>query len=65
VSGLLKYEAVAVAKIPERVKEALRGSTIVENIIIGILMVERANMIPDTTTGTLRKVEAFILSTYV
>jgi hypothetical protein len=38
VSGLLKYEAVAVAKIPERVKEALRGSTIDENIIIGILM---------------------------
>jgi hypothetical protein len=58
---VLKYEAVAVAEIPERVKEALRGSTIDENIIIGILTVERANMIPDTTTGTLRKVEAFIL----
>jgi hypothetical protein len=58
---VLKYEAVAVAEIPERVKEALRGSAIDENIIIGILTVERANMIPDTTTGTLRKVEAFIL----
>jgi hypothetical protein len=58
---VLKYEAVTVAEIPERVKEALRGSTIDENIIIGILTVERANMIPDTTTGTLRKVEAFIL----
>jgi hypothetical protein len=57
----LKYEAVAVAEIPERVKEALRESAIDENIIIGILTIERANMIPDTKTGTLRRIESFIL----
>ena len=61
MSGLLKFEAVAVAEIPERVKEALRGSAIDEHIIIGFLTVERADMIPDTTTGTLGRVEAFIL----
>jgi hypothetical protein len=58
---VLKYEAVAVAEIPEKVKEALRKSEIDENIIIGILTIERANMIPDTTTGILRRVESFIL----
>jgi len=57
----LKYEAVAVAEIPERVKEALRESAIDENIIIGILTIERANMIPDTKTGTLTRIESFIL----
>jgi hypothetical protein len=57
----LKYEAVAVAEIPERVQEALRESAIDENIIIGILTIERANMIPDTKTGTLRRIESFIL----
>ena len=58
---LLKYEAVAVAEIPERVKEVLRKSEIDENVIVGVLTIERANMVPDTATGTLRKVESFIL----
>ncbi len=58
---VLKYEAVAVASIPEKVKEALRGSGMDENVIIGLLTIERASMIPDTLTGTLRKVESFIL----
>jgi hypothetical protein len=57
----LRYEAVAVAEVPERVKEALRKSGIDENVIIGLLTIERANMMPDATTGTLRRVESFIL----
>jgi hypothetical protein len=58
---VLRYEAVAVAEVPERVKEALRKSGIDENVIIGLLTIERANMMPDATTGTLRRVESFIL----
>jgi acid stress-induced BolA-like protein IbaG/YrbA len=57
----LKYEAVAVAEILEKVKEVLKQSAVDEKIIIGILTIERANMVPDTTTGTLKKVESFIL----
>jgi predicted aspartyl protease len=57
----VKYEAVAVAEIPEKVKEVLKESAVDEKIIIGILTIERANMVPDTTTGTLKKVESFIL----
>jgi len=56
----LKYEPVAVAEIPKAVKEALRTSELDENFIIGILTLERANMITDTTTGTLKSVESFI-----
>jgi hypothetical protein len=58
---VLKYEAVAVAGLPEKVRESLRGSGVDENMIIGLLTIERANMIPDTTTGTLRKTDTFIL----
>jgi len=58
----LKYEPVAVAEIPKAVKEALRTSELDENLIIGILTLERANMITDTTKGTLRRVESFIFS---
>lgn len=57
----LRYEPVAVAEIPGKVKEALRGSGVDENVVVGVLTLERANMVPDTTTGTLRRVEAFIL----
>jgi len=57
----LKYEPVVVAEIPRKVKEALRSGNLDENIIIGILTLERANMIPDTTTGTLKRSEIFIL----
>jgi hypothetical protein len=58
---VLRYEALAVTEIPEKVKEALRRSGFDENIIIGILTIERANMIPDTATGALRRVESFII----
>jgi hypothetical protein len=58
---VLKYEATAASEIPKKVKEVLRKSEIDENIIIGILTIERAKMIPDTKICTLRRVESFIL----
>jgi predicted aspartyl protease len=57
----LKYEAVAVISIPEDVKRVLRQSGLDENIVIGLLTLERAGMVPDTVTGTLRKVEMLML----
>jgi hypothetical protein len=57
----LKYEAVAVAEVPERVREVLRKSEMDENVIVGFLTIERASMVPDTATGVLRRVESFIL----
>jgi hypothetical protein len=57
---VLKYDVLAVIDIPEKVKEILRKSEVDENIVIGVLTIERANMIPDTTTGALRRVESFI-----
>jgi len=59
----LKYEVIATAEIPQSVKEALGKNELDENVILGLLTMERANMIPDTTTGKLRKVESFILWT--
>jgi len=47
----LKYEAVAVANILEKVKEVLRESGIDENVVIGLLTIERASMVPDTLTA--------------
>jgi predicted aspartyl protease len=57
----LKYEAVAVISIPEDVKRVLRQSRPDENIVIGLLTLERAGMVPDTVTGSLRKVEMLML----
>jgi len=57
---VLRYEAVAVAEIPNTVKETLKKNGLDENIVVGVLTLERANMIPDTTTGKLEKVESFI-----
>jgi hypothetical protein len=56
----LRYEIVAVADITESVKKVLAQNGFDENIIIGLLTIERANMMPDTTTVVLRKVESFI-----
>lgn len=36
----LKYEAVAVAEIPESVREVLRKSEMDENVIVGLLTIE-------------------------
>ena len=57
----LKYEVIAVTEIPSTVKKTLRENRLDENVIIGTLTLERANMIPNTTTGKLQKAESFIL----
>jgi len=56
----LRYEAVAVAVLPDAVRAALRPSGLDECLIVALLTLERANMVPDTTRGLLRRVEAFI-----
>ena len=56
----MRYEIVAVADITESVKKVLAQNGFDENIIIGLLTIKRANMMPDTTSGVLRKVESFI-----
>jgi len=56
----LRYEIVAVADITESVKKVLAQNGFDENIIIGLLTIKRANMMPDATSGVLRKVESFI-----
>jgi hypothetical protein len=58
----LKCEPMVVAEIPQKVKEVLRSNGLDENVIIGVLTLERANMIPDTTAGILKKVEGFIFT---
>jgi predicted aspartyl protease len=58
---VLKYEAIAVSDVPEDVKKVLKESNLDESIVIGLLTIERASMVPDTTTGTLRKVESYII----
>jgi predicted aspartyl protease len=57
----LKYEAVAVISIPEDVKRVLKQCGLDENIVVGLLTLERAGMVPDTVTGMLRKVEMLML----
>jgi len=59
--GALRYEAVAVAEIPEAVKRVSRENWLDENVVLGLLTLKRASMVPDAATGTLRRVEAFIL----
>ena len=57
---VLKYEAIAVAEMPNMVKETLKKNGFDKNIVVGVLTLERANMILDTTTGRLEKVEGFL-----
>ena len=58
----LRYAVVAVAELPEPVRTVLREAGLNEEMVIGLLTLERANLVPDPTTGALRRVEAFILS---
>lgn len=57
----LKYEAVAVAEIPEGVRETLAKSELDGRVVVGLLTLERANMLPDVATGKLKKVGTFVL----
>ena len=57
---VLRYEVVAVAGIPPVVKDMLKRNGLDENMIIGVLTLERANMVPNITTGRLERVGSFI-----
>jgi predicted aspartyl protease len=57
---VLDYEKVLAVRLNEEVKKALRNLDVDESIIIGITTIELAGLIPDTATGRLRKIEAFL-----
>jgi len=48
-------------EIPEEVKEMLRSKQLSDWAIIGLTTLELLNLMPDTTTGKLRKTESFML----
>ena len=56
----LDYEKVLVVEFGDEVKTALRKLDVCDSLILGVTTVELANFIPDTSTGKLRKVEAFL-----
>ena len=58
---LLKSEAVAVAEVPEAVRESLRKAGLDGSVIIGVITLERANLVPNVATGKLEKAPAFML----
>jgi len=58
---VLNYERVLVVKMNENVKRVLRESGVDDSVVVGITTVESAGMIPDASTGRLRKVQVFIL----
>jgi len=57
---VLDYEKVLAVRLNEEVKKALRNLDVDDSIIIGITTIELAGLIPDTATGRLRKIEAFL-----
>ena len=59
---ILDYEKALMVKLSEEVKSTLRKLNVDDSVIIGLTTVELAGFLPDTTTGRLRKVEAFLLS---
>jgi len=56
----LDYEKVLVVELGDEVKTALRKLDVCDSLILGVTTVELANFIPDTSTGRVRKVEAFL-----
>jgi len=60
---ILDYEKVLVTKLSGEVKEALRKLNVSESIILGITTIELAELIPDTNTGRLRKIESLPFQT--
>ena len=56
----LDYEKILVVKFNGKVKKTLRKLSVSESVILGITTIELANFIPDTNTGKLRKIEAFL-----
>lgn len=58
---VLDYERALAVKIPIEVKNALESGEVANWIIIGLITLESAGYIPDTTTGKLRKTETLLL----
>ena len=59
---ILDYEKALMVKLSDEVRSTLRKLNVDDSVIIGLTTVELAGFLPDTTTGRLRKVEAFLLS---
>lgn len=57
---VLDYEKVLAVRLNEEVKKALRSLDVDDSIIVGVTTIELAGFIPDTATGRLRKIEAFL-----
>ncbi len=61
---VLDYERVLVLELSEDVKETLRSAGVSDSVIIGLTTIEAAGLIPDVTTGKLRKTETFLFTTH-
>jgi len=57
----LPYAHLLVLKIPEEVKEMLRSKELSDWGVVGLTTLELLNLMPDTTTGKLRKTDSFML----
>jgi predicted aspartyl protease len=57
---VLDYEKVLAVRLDEEVKRALRSLDVDDSIIVGVTTIELAGFIPDTATGRLRRIEAFL-----
>lgn len=57
----LPYAHLLILKIPDEVKETLRLRQLNDWAIIGLTTLELLNLMPDTTTGELKKAESFML----
>ncbi|WP_243676352.1 hypothetical protein [Vulcanisaeta distributa] len=53
-----------VLELSEDVKETLRSAGVSDSVIIGLTTIEAAGLIPDVTTGKLRKTETFLFTTH-
>lgn len=54
---ILDYEKVLVTEFDGEVKKVLRKLDVDNSIILGVKTVELASIVPDTSTGKLRKIE--------
>jgi len=57
----LPYAHILVLEIPKEVKEMLKTNQLSEWGIIGLTSIELLNLVPDVTTGKLKKGESFML----
>jgi len=57
----LPYAHLLILKIPREVREMLRSKQLSDWGIIGLTTLELLNLMPDTTTGKLKKSESFML----